>query len=70
MVTLWTNLLFNSYISDMETCYKVMSLETWRSLNLKANRFDIEPEITAKLLRSGRPHLCRCGRGSATRGRS
>jgi glycosyltransferase involved in cell wall biosynthesis len=53
LVTLWTNLLFNSYISDMETCYKVMSLETWRSLKLKANRFDIEPEITAKLLRSG-----------------
>ncbi|HEV8156376.1 MAG TPA: hypothetical protein VGP67_12640, partial [Gaiellales bacterium] len=53
LVTLWTNLLFNSYISDMETCYKVMPLETWRSLKLKANRFDIEPEITAKLLRSG-----------------
>jgi glycosyltransferase involved in cell wall biosynthesis len=52
-VTLWTNLLFNSYISDMETCYKVMPLETWRSLELKANRFDIEPEITAKLLRAG-----------------
>jgi glycosyltransferase involved in cell wall biosynthesis len=51
LVTLWTNLLFNSYISDMETCYKVMSLETWRSLKLKANRFDIEPEITAKVLR-------------------
>ena len=52
-VTLWTNLLFNSYISDMETCYKLMPLETWRSLGLTANRFDIEPEITAKLLRAG-----------------
>jgi len=51
LVTLWTNLLFNSYISDMETCYKVMSLETWRSLKLTANRFDIEPEITA--------HVCK-----------
>ena len=53
LVTLWTNILFNSYISDMETCYKVMPLEVWRSLELRANRFDIEPEITAKLLRSG-----------------
>ena len=52
-VTLWTNLLFNSYISDMETCYKLMPLEVWRSLDLRANRFDIEPEITAKLLRAG-----------------
>ena len=51
LVTLWTNVLFNSYISDMETCYKVMPLETWRSLGLVSNGFDIEPEITAKLLR-------------------
>jgi len=53
VVTLWTNLLFNSYISDMETCYKVMPLSTWRSLRLSAEGFDIEPEITAKLLRGG-----------------
>jgi dolichol-phosphate hexosyltransferase len=53
IVTLWTNVLFNSYISDMETCYKVMPLSTWRSLRLSAEGFDIEPEITAKLLRGG-----------------
>jgi glycosyltransferase involved in cell wall biosynthesis len=53
LVTLWTNVLFNTYISDMETCYKVMPIETWRSLDLKSNRFDIEPEITAKLLKRG-----------------
>ena len=53
MVTLWTNLLFNSYISDMETCYKVMPVSLWRELDLKSNRFDIEPEITSKLLRRG-----------------
>jgi glycosyltransferase involved in cell wall biosynthesis len=53
LVTLWTNILFNSYISDMETCYKVMPVDVWRSLDLRANRFDIEPEITAKLLRAG-----------------
>ena len=53
LVTLWTNVLFNTYISDMETCYKLMPLETWRSLDLRAEGFAIEPEITAKLLRRG-----------------
>jgi hypothetical protein len=52
-VTLWNNLLFNSYLSDLETGYKVMPLDVWRSLDLRANGFDIEPEITAKLLRRG-----------------
>ena len=53
LVTLWTNVLFNSYLSDMETCYKLMPVAVWRSLDLSANGFDIEPEITAKLLRAG-----------------
>ncbi len=53
LVTLWTNVLFNSYLSDMETCYKLMPLSVWRSLDLRSDGFDIEPEITAKLLKSG-----------------
>src|SRR6476646_7907543 len=53
LVTLWTNVLFNCYLSDMETCYKLMPLSVWRSLGLSANGFDIEPVITAKLLRDG-----------------
>jgi glycosyltransferase involved in cell wall biosynthesis len=52
-VTLWNNLLFNSYLSDLETGFKVMPLEVWRKLDLQSNGFSIEPEITAKLLRSG-----------------
>ena len=48
-----TNVLFGSRLTDMETCYKVMRTELARGLNLQANRFDIEPEITAKLLRAG-----------------
>jgi hypothetical protein len=52
-VTLWKNLLFNSYLSDLETCYKLMPLEIWRSLDLRSNGFEIEPEITAKLLKRG-----------------
>jgi glycosyltransferase involved in cell wall biosynthesis len=57
LVNLWNNLLFNSYLSDLETGYKVMPLELWRSLDLRSNGFEIEPEITAKLLRRGiRPY--------------
>jgi glycosyltransferase involved in cell wall biosynthesis len=52
-VTLWNNLLFNCYLSDLETCYKLMPLEIWRSLDLRSNGFEIEPEITAKLLKRG-----------------
>jgi glycosyltransferase involved in cell wall biosynthesis len=48
-----TNVLYGSRITDMETCYKVMRTEVARALRLEANRFDIEPEITAKLLRAG-----------------
>jgi len=40
-------------LTDMETCYKVMRIGVARSLQLRANRFDIEPEITARLLRAG-----------------
>jgi glycosyltransferase involved in cell wall biosynthesis len=52
-VTLWNNLLFNSYLSDLETCFKLMPLKIWRSLDLRSNGFEIEPEITAKLLKRG-----------------
>jgi hypothetical protein len=48
-----TNGLYGSRITDMETCYKIMRIEVARGLNLEANRFDIEPEITAKVLRQG-----------------
>jgi len=48
-----TNLLFGSSITDMETCYKIMRSDIARSLQLDANRFDIEPQITARLLRGG-----------------
>ena len=48
-----TNVLFGGRLTDMETCYKVMTTDVARSLNLECNRFDIEPEISAKLLRDG-----------------
>jgi glycosyltransferase involved in cell wall biosynthesis len=53
VLTVTTNLLFGASLTDMETCYKVMRLDVARSLDLTANRFDIEPQITARLLRRG-----------------
>ncbi len=52
-LSLLTNVLYNTTLSDMETCSKLIEGDLVRSLNLTSNRFDIEPEITAKLLRSG-----------------
>jgi glycosyltransferase involved in cell wall biosynthesis len=52
-VTFATNVLFDCYISDMETGYKMLRSELWRSLNLTGRRFDIEPDITARVLRLG-----------------
>lgn len=53
LLTLLTNILFNQPVTDMETCYKAIRRDVFLSLNLKSNRFDIEPEITAKLLKRG-----------------
>jgi glycosyltransferase involved in cell wall biosynthesis len=52
-LTALTNLLYGSSLTDMETCYKVMRTDVARALRLEADRFDIEPEITARLLRAG-----------------
>jgi len=52
-VTLATNLLFDCYISDMETGYKVLRSDLWRRLRLSGKRFDIEPDITARIMRLG-----------------
>ena len=52
-LTALTNLLYGSSITDMETCYKIMRTPVARGLGLTANRFDIEPEITARLLIAG-----------------
>jgi len=53
-LTWFTNVLFRGRLTDMETCYKIMAAPVARSLELESNRFDIEPEITAKLLRQRR----------------
>lgn len=51
ILTMLTNILYSSKISDMETCYKMIKKDTLINLHLTAKRFEIEPEITAKLLR-------------------
>ena len=52
-VTLLANLLYGQRLQDMETCYKMMCRELAQSLDLECRRFDVEAEITAKVLRSG-----------------
>ncbi len=51
LLTLMTNILYNSILSDMETGYKLFRSEIIKSIPLRARRFDFEPEITAKLLK-------------------
>jgi dolichol-phosphate mannosyltransferase len=48
-----TSVLYKQKITDMETCYKMMKKEVLEGINLKANKFDIEPEITAKIIKKG-----------------
>jgi len=52
-LTVLTNLLYGTRLHDMETCYKVMRTEIANRLDLECNRFDLEPEITAKIARMG-----------------
>ena len=52
-LTSMTNLLYGTRISDMETGYKVFRREVIKGMDLKAKRFDFEPEITAKILKKG-----------------
>ncbi len=53
LLTLVTNVLYDSTLTDMETCYKVIPTELIRSIPLRARRFEFEPEITAKILKRG-----------------
>jgi len=51
LITLLSNMLTNLNLSDMETCYKVFKADVARKINIKSNRFGIEPELTAKIAR-------------------
>ncbi len=51
-LSLMTNLLFNTTLSDMEVCYKLIPTQLIKSFNLTQNRFGFEPEVTAKILKT------------------
>ncbi len=53
MLALATSLLYNTTLSDMETCYKLFDRRVIDSITIESDRFDFEPEITAKVLRKG-----------------
>ena len=53
LLTLITNVLYNTMLTDMETCYKMMRTEVLRSMALQSNGFGIEPEMTAKIFKRG-----------------
>ncbi len=53
LLTLITNVLYNTMLTDMETGYKVMRVEVLRSMALESNGFGIEPELTAKIFKRG-----------------
>lgn len=53
ILTTMTNILYNTILSDMETGYKVFKREVVSDMKLRANRFDFEPEFTAKILKKG-----------------
>ncbi|MCY7346309.1 MAG: glycosyltransferase family 2 protein [Pyrinomonadaceae bacterium] len=52
-LTMVTNLIYHSGLTDMETAYKVFTTEAAKKLDLRANRFEIEPEITARICQAG-----------------
>jgi dolichol-phosphate mannosyltransferase len=52
-LTLLTNVLYHAHITDMETCYKMINSGILKTLELKSRRFEIEPEITCKILKKG-----------------
>ena len=52
-LTALTNVLYGATLTDMETCYKLFRTDVIKNLRIESNRFNVEPEITAKLLRTG-----------------
>jgi len=53
LLTLITNVLFDTTLTDMETCYKVFTADIAHGLRLKQDRWGFDPEITAKILKKG-----------------
>ncbi|MFY9222978.1 MAG: glycosyltransferase family 2 protein, partial [Blastocatellia bacterium] len=52
-LTTLSNMMTNLNLTDMEVCYKVFKADVIKNINLKSNRFEFEPEITAKVAKKG-----------------
>lgn len=52
-LTLITNMIYGNGLTDMETCYKVFTKKSIKNIVFRSNKFDFEPEITAKILKRG-----------------
>ena len=52
-LSLVTNVLYNTTLSDMETCYKLFTREALEGIEIKTKNFQMEPELTAKILKKG-----------------
>jgi glycosyltransferase involved in cell wall biosynthesis len=52
-VTMFANAMFNTWISDLETCFKLMPLALYRELRIRSTGFGMEAEVTGKLLKRG-----------------
>ena len=53
LIAFWASLLYNAWLSDVETCLKLAPTELWRNIEFKASGFGIEAEVTGGLLRRG-----------------
>ena len=53
LLTGLTNMLYNTMLTDMETCFKAMRIDVLRSMTLRSDRFGIEPELTATIFKRG-----------------
>jgi hypothetical protein len=53
LLTVFTNVLYGTSLSDMETCYKCFRRDVIEGMTLRSRAFEIEPELTAKILKRG-----------------
>ena len=53
VLSMLTRLLYGAYMTDMETCYKAFRADVIKNIEIESDRFDFEPEITAKVLKKG-----------------
>ncbi len=53
LLTFITNILYGTTLSDMETCYKMFKIQAMEGIHINSDRFNVEPELTAKFLKKG-----------------